>query len=105
MSPDWIFNCRSSDGFSFVPFIFQLVCSSKPNNILKNALPEKKYSVAEKRRINAKKKKTELPIEMVKKQKKDLKNEDDKIRLELKEFVFINKGKFDSNFDFSRLLN
>ena len=58
-----------TDGFSFVPFIFQLVCSSKPKNILKDALPVpvKKDSAAEKRRNNAKKKKTELLIEMVKK--------------------------------------
>ena len=56
-----------TDGFSFIPFIFQLVCSSKEKNILKQAQPVRKESVADIRRKNAKRKKTELMIEMVEK--------------------------------------
>jgi len=54
-----------TDGFSFIPFIFQLVCSSKRKNILEEAKCVKKGSVADTRRKKAKQKKTELLIEMV----------------------------------------
>ena len=54
--------CGWSDGFSFIPFMFQLVASKK---ILKEAEKHRAGSVAETRRVMALMKKTDLMIHMI----------------------------------------